>query len=373
MPPQLVAEPWGLPSVSLSVIEAPIGSLLSTVAYESGASILLPPGMDQTQTVTAEYKDQPAQRVLEELARTIGYVAEYDGQLITFVPSEKALRDFVVIRSGYGRPEVVTRSIQAMLGSNTTVEQLDDRIVVSGDKRALEQARKYAEQLTTGPDGWLLEVSVVRISESLRTQLGIDWNLRGTLQLNTISPGDLVQADAVVSLIAEAVETGTEATLEQSASLYVLEGQQSTLEQGQRIPVPRFSTSPEGTTTTTGFDYISAGFKLTADAQRVPNGVRLRLQPSISNVTGFVQQAPITNESTVQVTAVVESGDWLVITGLNEQQRGADSKTLPGLPAPMFGTSEISQESSTLVIMLQAHRVYSSHGKPRDPTARTGR
>ncbi len=360
MLPQQVAKPWGLPAISLTVQDMPIDQLLSTVAFEAGASITIPPGIDSTQLVTADYQDQPAQRIVEELAQRFEHVAEYQDGLISFLPRDKAHRDFMFIRSGHGDPQVVQRSLQSMLGGETTVEILDDRILVSGDRRALEQASKYAKHLERGADAWLLDVHVVRITETLRTDLGIDWNVRGELALNTARPGSIVNADAFVSLIAEAVQIGTHATLEQTASLYCLEGKPSSIEQGQRVPIPRYSTSPEGTTTLVGYDYITAGFTLNATARRVPGGALLDLEPSISNVTGFVQDAPITNESTVRVTTIVNDGQWVIITGLQEHSNSTDQKHLPGLPAPIFGTQTDTEDEAQLVIMIQANRVYSS-------------
>ena len=185
----------------------PIPTLLTTIAYETGVSISVPQSVTYNDTITAEYKDQPAQRIIEEIANRIDHVAEYDNNMVTFVPKDKAHRDFLMIRSGYVKPEQTRKTLQSMLGSDTTVEVVDDRILVSGESRALELASEYAKHLERGADAWLLEVKVVRITESLRTQLGIDWNVRGELAINTTQPGSVVQADAIVSMIAEAIET----------------------------------------------------------------------------------------------------------------------------------------------------------------------
>lgn len=361
MIPQTVAEPWGLPSISLTVSDMPIATLLGTIAFEAGVSITIPTALTPNQTMTADYREQPAQRIIEEIANRIDHAAEYDEGLVRLVPKDKALRDFLFIRSGHVEPQAAQRTLQAMLGSETTVEVIDDRILVSGEPRSLQLAQEFSRHLERGADAWLLDVQVVRLSETLRTELGIDWNLRGELVLNTAQPGTAFGADAFISLIAEAIEIGTHATLEQTASLYCLEGKPATLEQGQRVPIPRFSTSPEGTTTTTGYDYITAGFTLNATARRVPGGAVLELEPSISSVAGFVQDAPITNTSTVRVNTVVRDGQWIAITGLREQSQGADTKNLPRLPAPIFGTRTQNSESSVLLILVQANRIYSTN------------
>ena len=89
-----------------------------------------------------------------------------------------------------------------------------------------------------------------------------------------------------------------------------------------------------------GYDYIEAGFSLEAAAERVPVGVRLNLKPTISSVTGFVGEAPITEESSVQVDAIVQDGQWIIITGLSTQQASSDHKGVPGLKK-IFGTQSL--------------------------------
>ena len=163
-----------------------------------------------------------------------------------------------------------------------------------------------------------------------------------------------------MNVIGKATETGTDAQLLQTATLYVLEGSESQITQGQKIPVPKKQTSPEGTTTTTGYEYIEAGFKLVANAKRVPGGVRLNLQPTISSVAGFVEEAPITQESSAVVQVVVDSGEWIVITGLDTTSESKDTKKIPGLPAPVFGTNTGNQEQTALLVLVQAKRVFAA-------------
>lgn len=38
------------------------------------------------------------------------------------------------------------------------------------------------------------------------------------------------------------------------------------------------------------------------------------------------------------MSTIVQDGQWIVITGLQEQATDNDTKNLPGLPAPIFGT-----------------------------------
>ncbi len=354
---QQVAQPWNLGTVSIAVDQAELTQVMRMVAYEIDVSISIPE-LDDLYLVTADYNAKPAQTVIEDLAKRAGLVAEYDGEIITFVTQDNALKDFVVVRAGYAQTQEVVKTMQNMLGQKATVDQIDDRIIISGDNRVLQQATKLAQHFETGNDGWLLDVRVVSITETFKRELGVDWNIEANVGLNTTGSGVLTNADLIVNAIGKAVDTGTNASLLQTATLYVLEGSTSTINQGQRVPVPRFSTSPEGTTTTVGYDYITAGFSLEAGAKRVPTGAQLNLRPKISSVLGFVRDAPITQESTVDLTVIVESGDWLVISGLEASRSANDVKNIPGLTAPIFGSNMTNQDTSNLLVLVHAERIY---------------
>ena len=325
-----------------------------------GVSITIPAGITESDTITVDYQGVEAQRIFEQVSKRIGKVAEYDGSMITFSTVEDAQKDFVVIRSGYVDPEIIVNSIQSMFGTETNAEVLDDRIIITGDRRSLEQARELAKHFERGADGWLLSVRVVSVSKTFRRELGLDWNVEANLSLDTTGPGVVSDADMIVSIIGKATDSGTQAALLETASLYVLEGSTSTVRRGQRVPVPRFITSPYGSNSTAGFDYINAGFELSATARRVPGGVRLALTPKISSVIGFVREAPITQESLVEVQLVVQDGDWIIISGLDTSQASKDEQVLPGLPSPIFGATTDTTDESTLLVLVQARRVFSA-------------
>ena len=287
-------------------------------------------------------------------------VVEYDGTMVTFSTPEEAEKDMLIVRSGYVEPETIANSIQTIFGNETKAKVLDDRIIVTGNRESLEQVRRLSEHFERGADGWLLNVRVVSVSKTFRRELGLDWDVEMNISIDTVGTGVMSNADAIVSVIGRAADSGTHAALMETASLYVLEGSTSSVRRGQRVPVPRFLTSPYGSNSTAGFDYINAGFELTATAKRVPGGVRLSLTPKISSVVGFVREAPITQESLVDVQLVVQDGDWIIISGLDTTQASKSEQSLPGLKAPLFGSKTDTTDESTLLVLVQARRVFSA-------------
>ena len=95
-----------------------------------------------------------------------------------------------------------------------------------------------------------------------------------------------------------------------------------------------------------------------ARGSQAPNRQRLGLEPSIANVTGYVNDAPITDESSVQADFMMRSGEWVVLTGLSTEQT-ADTRTrIPGMPQSL-GTATRNTDKTSLLVLVQAQRVFS--------------
>lgn len=362
---------WDLPTVTLSVIEAPVSMLLLELADQLGVSVVVPPDRS-ADLVTLDLRQTPGQQAIHTLASVLGMSPKFDGYTVSLVELTDTAESFTVFRVGHADVQQISDAVRTVAGAGAVVSTFEDRVVVAGSADQVRRANELARDFLVGPDGWRLEVRVVSISESLRQQIGFDWDLSAQADASAgFRGGDLVQpvltgvaASVVVRVLAEATQTTTEAYVENSATLYVLEGGTATMNQGDRVPIPKFQTSPEGTTTVVGFEYLETGFSLTAGARRVPGGVRLEIEPVVSSVTGFVEQAPITTESRVKVDTVIEDGEWLIVSGLDANQGSVTDKRIPGTKSRAFGHTETTRSDGTLLVLLRADRVYASGGKP---------
>ena len=124
----------------------------------------------------------------------------------------------------------------------------------------------------------------------------------------------------------------------------------------------RRTVSSEGTVTVTGFDDVESGFVLEVTARRVPGGVLLDLVPTLSTVTGFVGGKPVLAKRSMDASAVFDSGDWLVLSGLDSLSGSADASGMPGVP--WLQSNSVASDRSTLVLAVRAVRVFSSGGRP---------
>lgn len=336
-----------------------MSQVLLEIASQAGVSISLPSGIE-SERVTVDNEQADTRAVLNELVGRMELVPRYSGGILTFAKQDVDTNDFIVVRSGYIPPDKMRELMKSQLGEKASVDLIDDRVVITAPAPILERAAEIAEQASTGADAWLLDIKVVTLTETLQRELGLDWTVGGTAVFTASNLRSVMDTDLFVQVIAQATQAESGATLLDTANLHVVEGTTSTLNRGQRIPVPKFTTTNEGATNLTGFEYINTGFILEATATRVPGGVRLTLSPTISSVTGFVREAPITQESAMTADVIIQDGEWVILTGLQTFRDSSGRTTLPGLDMPVFTNNTDDRAAESIQILIRANRVYSS-------------
>ena len=358
-PERSVRKEWQLPPISIKAYQTPMSQVLLEIADQLGVSISLPAGAE-SETVTVDYHQANTRRVLTELANRLELVPRYQDGIFTFTKPDVDTHDFIVIRSGYIEPELMQATLQEQLGENASVDLLDDRIIITAPAEILTRASEIAEQATTGADGWMLEVKVITMTETLQSDLGLQWSAGGVAKLSANRLHSVFESDILIEVIANATKTDGGARLLDTATLHIVEGTTSTLNRGQRIPIPKFTTTIEGASTLTGFEYVNTGFTLEASAQRVPGGVRLNLNPTISSVVGFVREAPITQQSTMSADVILADGEWVILTGLDAFRDSQTTTGIPGIDLPVFHRETEERSMESIQILIRAHRVHRS-------------
>lgn len=364
--PPLIENQWGLGRVTVMGQETPAAFVLMDIAEQAGVAVAVPPAATEAM-ITLDFQDTPAQAVFEAVAEQLGIVARHADGVVTFVTRDDAVRNLGVFRLGHADPEQATRAMESVVGTTAKVIVNGSTVVVAGSAAQVERASQFAPYLLAGPDGWRLEIRVVALTSSLRQDLGLDWEVGGGMRLqlgggtgaldNAVVTGS--SASMVVSAIASASKEKRDASLLHSATLYVLEDGEATMHQGERTPIPKYQTSPEGTTTVVGYEYVMSGFELLVRCRRVPGGARLYLEPSVSSVTGYVADAPIVTQSKVTAEAVIASGDWLVISGLSTVNASDGTNGLPGMP-DWLGKRSSGVADASIVYLIRAERVFAS-------------
>lgn len=360
----MVEEAWGLPPVTLTAHEMAVDLVLLELAEQAGVSVVTPESAPEA-VVTVDFRGLEGGEAFRAIAKRLGRRVTYRDGVVEFEDDDGAAGSMGIFRVGHGDPGQAAGAMQAAIGSGGKVMAMGSMLIVAGGREHVERAERVSRFLGISPDGWRLDVRVVTVSDSFRRELGIDWTLGASLGATVgASAGDAtpvqtgLTARAVVEAVARASAESDGAALLHTATLYVLEDGEARMHQGDRTPIPRYQTSPEGTVVVVGYEYVMTGFELVAKARRVAGGVRLQLEPSVSSVKGLVGDAPVVSQSRVTADVVLDSGEWVVISGLSTSQGTQGNRGIPGVGRVLGGSESLSASSSSVMYLIKADRVY---------------
>lgn len=234
------------------------------------------------------------------------------GDTITF--HENAMQSVGIVQPLFADIEQLSTVIKAVLPQDSAVRTANGLIVIGGTELSVEQSRLVANLVATKkPRSWFVDIAILSMSANWQVALGIDGSIGGVVTASTDERGIL---DYVLDG-SWSVDYGRgidEVILR--TGIVVLEGTASTIKSTEEIPVPQRTVSPEGTVTISGYTNISAGIVLNVLATAVPQGLRVRLDPSISDVTGFVDEKPILSTKSISSTCIIKENEKIILSGL---------------------------------------------------------
>jgi hypothetical protein len=338
------------------------------IAQDAGLSLAL--GADAAGEVQIAVTDVPADDALRQVGELVGLVPVFEGDSVRFVNQDDAARGIAVLAPGVTSAAAVVEVLQLALPGAEAVA-VDGRVAVAGDRQLLEAATGIVGVLQGGRDGWIVDVRLMSVSDSLASQVGLGTSLDGEASLlagvAATDGGPFVAdvgagVDVAARVIMAASETSSAARLVTTGTLYVMEGGTGSLNQGDSVPIPLRVTSPEGTVTTTGYQFVDTGFIVDVAAFRLEDGrVMLNVVPEVSNVTGFVEEAPQVQRSTVNATLVLAADTWGIVSGLEGFGDVRSGEGLPGRSSSLFGGLVGSQRTTDrLLVLVRARRITAS-------------
>ena len=246
-----------------------------------------------------------------------------------------------------------------------------DSVVVKDAFRGVKAIREMHAELGRVRAQWLVEVRFVELSKTAALNLGVDWSVTGAIGAKVgasfVNPGMLMAANSNFSAgldmagAFEAEERSGNAKILNSARLHVVEGEAGTMQVGETVPIPQKNVSNNGSVTTKGFDKVDSGFLLSVNVSREGGGIRVHLEPEMSDITSYVDGYPVLSRRRASSSAVIKDGGVVVLGGLTSAAHHNGKKGLPGLTwLPVIGgTNEQSTEDRRLFIIARVVSVAS--------------
>ncbi len=415
------------------LVSEPLGFWLEAVADDAGRALLVGPGVDGTLRATlGRSSPVPWQTRLEAYARVSGFgyqvgeglievwaagrtprqptqlaagspaatgAAETDddarsgGRDPPSRPPERSVeapalpdaeeepaREARVVRLDNARAEelakVLARAAKAG-GASVAADAATNSLVVSGPPRAVAESARLAGELDLPRRRILLEVRIVELSRSARSELGIQWSLGGEVGALVDLPAADVAGKAAALLVSTtgahgldarlaALESAGQARVVSQPRVVVLEGSDATIES---VRILRIRLPSRGAVV--GDEVVEVGDSAGRATEEVPVGVRLEVTPSLhsagrvrlriraksSSLGPPLPPDDIPEEVSRMVSAelMVSDGETAVLGGLSREGSTHSGTGVPVLrDIPLLGTlfGQRSQESDSEELLI---------------------
>lgn len=350
--------------MTLSADGMPLAAFLRYLSDQGGVSVVAEEGFD-TAPVTIDARDQPVSAVLGAVARRLGVQLTRSGSLY-FLGALRPEDRGVLVRkvTRLGGPELA-QAVTVLLSEFGRATAYPDGLVVVGDRvEVLQRVTELLDSIESAPsESWAVQLHVVSITRSEASDLGLDVvpeleiaarfaAASGTL----LTPGSPTGTGATLAggltaiLRAERERRGVRMVAD---PLFVLvDGEEGTFRNGERVPVPRRTVSPEGTVTTLEFQYEQTGLDLRVTLRDLGAGRAMAtVDVELSDIVGFIENAPRVRNQQFHTQAVLATGGVYLLGALRRDDENHGT-------LGVLGTRKTKADSEQVVqVWARAYRI----------------
>lgn len=348
------------PIVSFKVEKMELISFLRLFTTETGIAVICEDELDE-RTVSLDVVDLPAIEVLGTLARRYGVDMTGSGRLYFLGEIRKADKGYLVRKVSRLQADDLREAIQLMVTENGDVRVFTDGLVVVADRvQVLDKIHRLLDEIQSAPaDSWVVQLHIINISDRASREIGLDVEhlveLSANLAAGSAIPDTVSNWDVGAALTGtiRAASTASDSTILSEPLFVLLDGETATINQGERVPIPRRTVSDSGTVTTVGYDFLQTGITLEVTIRDAGDGqARLGLDVDLSLISGFVEEAPIVNSLGGTTDAFLASGGSYLLLALRRDLEDGSSEG-PGIPT-LFKSST---DASTFQVWARAYRI----------------
>ena len=242
-----------------------------------------------------------------------------------------------------------------------------NNIIVTAPALMVKRIKKIVKLLDVRPKQVLVQALIVRVDESLLSNLGIEW---GTMSAGAINQGSGFLRNITLHGLWTALNTNKNSDILATPSVVVENNQMATISDGENIALPNGSVAgsaldPGQETTTYTRQNIVLSLQVRPQINS-NNSVALTIAQQDNEVqdtsdgSNDSKGGPGIDTSTIMTSVVVPNQDILVLGGLLRKTRTDNKKGIPILSnipilGRLFETSEVNHEKSNLMIFLKPY------------------
>jgi type II secretory pathway component GspD/PulD (secretin) len=284
------------PRITLSGDGMLMSEFVRTVSDQTGVSVILESGLE-TKTITMEVRDQPISDVLNFVARRFGVNVRNQGTLYYIGKLEPDDRGVLVRRVRRLNKDQLAEVLRVFSGQNGRATQFADGLIVVGD--SVEVLGRIDEMINlvdaTDTSVWVVQLHLISYSRNAADELGITVEPAAKAGLAFASGSALGGAQTSWELatsldaVLQVAYSRDDVAVTAAPMFIVSDGEKAAFVQGDRVPIPRRTVSPEGTVTTAGFDYVQTGVNVELTLRETDErAARVDVVVNMSNVKRFV-------------------------------------------------------------------------------------
>ena len=302
--PETVGAAVGSESISLSAYMMPLSLFTRILSDKFGVGMVYSETLAD-KTISGEFKNSDLQSLLNVIARQLQVDIVRVGNTF-FIGSLRPEDRGVYVRRviGYSASEL-TGIVQALLSQQGKCNVTSDSVVVVADHetvlRRVAEMVEYLDSVETG--SWIVQLYFVSLRKDALIEAGLNTTSSGRISYN-LSNSTINLDDFKLDGLFSFSMGSSYADVFASPMLLVLDGTSAKWQDGQRIPIPRKTVSDYGTVTTTGYDYVDTGFIVDLTVKQGRKGAaNVNITVSLSDVKGYIEEAPITATSEYRFNA----------------------------------------------------------------------
>lgn len=340
--------------ITLSASGMQLVEFLRYIADQTGLSIVCEHNLD-TLPVNVNVSDTEVRDVLSAVARRYGVDITEQGNVFyigTLKPQDRA----ILVRKVKRLTAVeITHMVQTLNSEVGKVAASSDGLTVVGDRvRVLQNINSMFDQVERAQTNtWVLQMYLISGSSTASKEMGFDTVASFDVAANLANSTSRLSSLGAFRAVMKSVRNNSRYQIIAEPMMLLTDGGKSSIQDGETIPIPRRTVSDSGTVNTTGYDYVNTGIVVKTGLREMSStAATCDVDVNMTQVTSYVDSAPVTSGQTFKTTAVIESGGTYLIGSLSRQSRGKDKS---GAFVPTFTGQK--DAAGNVEIWLRCYRI----------------
>lgn len=312
--------------ITLSTTNMKLTEFLRYIVDQTGMSIVCDQTLDSL-VVNISVVDTDVKDVLAAVARRYGVDITEQGNVYfigTLKPQDRALLVRKVKRLN---SQEIINMVQTLNSEVGKVAASGDGLTVVGDRvRVLQNINSMLDQVERAQTNtWILQMYLISGNNGISREMGFDTTASFDVAATLANSHSKLASLGVFDAVLKSARSKSQYQIIAEPMMLITDGGSSSIQDGETIPIPRRTVSDSGTVNTTGYDHVKTGIVVNTGLREMSStSATCTLEIEMTQVTSYVDTAPVTSGQTFKTTAVLESGGTYLVGSLSRQSSSRD-------------------------------------------------